>query len=414
MKSTADSHASSDTSLTDKYFLMPDTDNTIKCCGLISHWEFYPKAEGTVFFQIWKLISGTSYELIGSNQVDVPASVVNTVYRHSVPTADRIAVIDGYFIGWYCNTSNMIPYTSCSSSLSNDKCTTGEPSWKSCNVDSYWSKSFSEVAVGSTQTWSSYTQATYRYTAITYATVDNTDPIFNMSLVKVAIADHTAIGTSVMPFTFTDVDFADFFIYSGYPNTHTYFSFDTSDLTIKVKSTLPHTVGTAENVHTYVIKAKDSCDNAVTGTVTITTFNGPPEFSNLPNHVELIEGIQEEHTLFTLTVTDPSPDSVTCVMESVLPSDKMSTFSFNPSTKELNVRANQNISLSDITNYEIWFECTDGTDNSTSFLTVQVVKFDTSDETQVQPTFFSVSAMMTAGGLVVSLTLVIAIYVLVI
>jgi hypothetical protein len=50
-----------------------------------------------------------------------------------------------------------------------------------------------------------------------------------MSLVRVAIADHTAIGTSVMPFTFTDVDVADFFDYSGYSNTHTYFLFNTTD-----------------------------------------------------------------------------------------------------------------------------------------------------------------------------------------
>jgi hypothetical protein len=55
----------------DKYFLMPNTDNTIKCCGLISHWEFYPKAEGTIIFQIWKFESGSSYKLIGSNQIDV-------------------------------------------------------------------------------------------------------------------------------------------------------------------------------------------------------------------------------------------------------------------------------------------------------------------------------------------------------
>lgn len=64
------------------------------------------------------------------------------------------------------------------------------------------------------------------------------------------------------------------------------------------------------------------------------------------------------------------------------------------SANELKVNANQNISLSDITSYEIWFECTDGTDNSSSFLTVQVVKFDTFDETQVQPSkyklFYSV------------------------
>ncbi|XP_048731015.2 uncharacterized protein LOC125648132 [Ostrea edulis] len=414
MKSTADSHALSDTSLTNRYFLMPNTDNTIKCCGLISHWEFYPKAEGTIIFQIWKLESGSSYKLIGSNQVEVPASAVDTVHRYTVPTADRIAVIDGYFIGWYCNSTNMIPYSSCSSSLVNDKCTTGEPSWKSCNTDSYTSLPFSEVAVGSTLSWASGTQASDRYTAITFATVDNTDPIFNMSLVKVAIVDHTTVGTSVMPFTFTDVDVADFFDYSGYSNSHTYFLFDTADLTIKVKAALPHTVGTAETVHTYVISAKDSCDNAVTGTVTITTFNGPPEFTNLPNHVELIEGIQTEHNLFTVTVTDPSPDPVTCVVGSVLPSAETSTFSFNPSTNELKVNANQNISLSDITSYEIWFECTDGTDNSSSFLTVQVVKFDTFDETQVQPTFFSVTAMVTAGGLAISVTFVIAIYVLVI
>ena len=47
----------------------------------------------------------------------------------------------------------------------------------------------------------------------------------------------------------------------------------------------------------------------------------------------LLDDLQAEHTLFTLTVTDPSPDPVTCAMESVLPSDEASTFSFDPASE---------------------------------------------------------------------------------
>lgn len=42
---------------------------------------------------------------------------------------------------------------------------------------------------------------------------------------------------------------------------------------IHVKAMLPHTVGTHEVEHTFVVWAEDSCYNRVTGTVTITTYN---------------------------------------------------------------------------------------------------------------------------------------------
>ena len=56
--------------MADKLYILDDDVYTVSCCGLISHWEFYPIRSGTVDFLVWRP-NGTSYNLVGYNTVSV-------------------------------------------------------------------------------------------------------------------------------------------------------------------------------------------------------------------------------------------------------------------------------------------------------------------------------------------------------
>lgn len=43
----------------------------IDCCGVVTDWEFYAEnvgASATIFMQIWRLSSGSTYEMVGQNE----------------------------------------------------------------------------------------------------------------------------------------------------------------------------------------------------------------------------------------------------------------------------------------------------------------------------------------------------------
>jgi hypothetical protein len=52
-------------------YFMDDDLFQINCCGVISAWEFYPCAVGTVEFIVWTKKSGTTYEIKGINRVEI-------------------------------------------------------------------------------------------------------------------------------------------------------------------------------------------------------------------------------------------------------------------------------------------------------------------------------------------------------
>ena len=50
---------------------MRDSRSQMRCCGLISHWEFNATKTGQIRFGVWRQINNNRYEMVGENVVDV-------------------------------------------------------------------------------------------------------------------------------------------------------------------------------------------------------------------------------------------------------------------------------------------------------------------------------------------------------
>ena len=58
---------------------MGETSYIINCCGIVTGWEaFFDNVAGTrtVYFQIWRPVSGDTYELVGENDFSVSKKLV--------------------------------------------------------------------------------------------------------------------------------------------------------------------------------------------------------------------------------------------------------------------------------------------------------------------------------------------------
>ena len=53
---------------------MGDSDYIVDCCGIVDRWEAeFDEVSGsrTIYFQVWRQTTGTSYELVGQNSMTV-------------------------------------------------------------------------------------------------------------------------------------------------------------------------------------------------------------------------------------------------------------------------------------------------------------------------------------------------------
>lgn len=50
-------------------YILQDTNSGVSCCGSVESWTFYPKRSGSIYLQIWRPVTGSSYKLIGYNYV---------------------------------------------------------------------------------------------------------------------------------------------------------------------------------------------------------------------------------------------------------------------------------------------------------------------------------------------------------
>lgn len=79
-------------------FQIINTGHPIPVDGSISKWEYVAASNSGVTFQVWRLVSGTKYKLIGQNTVSSSAKGETIVVK--IDPADQIKVKKGDLIGW--------------------------------------------------------------------------------------------------------------------------------------------------------------------------------------------------------------------------------------------------------------------------------------------------------------------------
>ncbi|XP_076092484.1 uncharacterized protein LOC143063919 isoform X2 [Mytilus galloprovincialis] len=392
--------AENDTDEGNAILLKNDID-IIRCCGLIAYWEFFPVNPGTLKFIVWRSIGVDNYyEVIGTNSVNISASDVNSVFKFTPDDSDRISIIAEDLIGWFDDGANIIGYDNCSSAYNASTPDHRDLRPNYCPTQTYKMTLDKEPEDKDVFMWSG-TRFIDRVYVMQITTVDNTPPYFNISRYDKTIPDHSDIDFSIMDLYFNDTDYADWFddIEPEYDDDP-YFYYDTFSKSVHVKDELLHIVGQQNQYHKFIVWAEDSCYNRVTGTVTITTFNGPPTFPNLPKTALISES--KTGALYTFTVDDPSngPDIITCEMLRSIPSSESHKFYLEGKTIYLNESATLNRDM--IPEYEIVIACTDGTDTSETYLRIELTK-DQSDS-EAPPEFIQIES-----GLLASLTVTVVV-----
>lgn len=58
----------------------PESDSN--CCGVVSHWDvdLDVKANVTLYLQVWRATSGSSYQLVGENAFSIGIYDIFSVY----------------------------------------------------------------------------------------------------------------------------------------------------------------------------------------------------------------------------------------------------------------------------------------------------------------------------------------------
>ena len=48
-----------------------DTSQQVRCCGVITRWEFNATKTGQIRFSVWREVSSNNYQMVGENVVNV-------------------------------------------------------------------------------------------------------------------------------------------------------------------------------------------------------------------------------------------------------------------------------------------------------------------------------------------------------
>ncbi|XP_063406150.1 uncharacterized protein LOC134690108 [Mytilus trossulus] len=360
-------------------YIMESEVDIVRCCGLIASWTFYPVNVGTLKFIVWRSIGVPGYrEVVGTNSVNISDTDLNKINTFIPPDEQRITIVARDFIGWFDGGAQILSYDWCNASYNASYPEHRDLRENLCPTDTY--KIVTEDPQdGDVVNWNGTKEILYEQVfAIQYTTVENTLPYFNLSRYEKTIPDHSPIDFSLIDFFFNDTDYADWFVdYQPEYDNDQYFYFDTWSKSVHVKDDLLHIVGERNQYHLYVIWAEDSCYNRVTGTVTITTFNGPPTFPDFNKKIYIEE--TATGALYTFTVDDPSkgPDPITCNMTKTNPETE-NVFFLEGQTIHLSSSATLNADT--FPEYEIYVSCSDGTDTTLGFLRVEISKDSTDNE----------------------------------
>ncbi|CAC5417125.1 unnamed protein product [Mytilus coruscus] len=370
--------AENDTDEGNAVLLKNDID-IIRCCGLIAYWEFFAVNPGTLKLIVWRSTSADNkYTVVGTNSVNISDADVNKIFKFIPDSADRITVIADDLIGWYDGGANIIGYDNCSSTYNASTSNHRDLRPNYCPTQTYKMTLDMEPEEEDVVLWFG-TRFIGRVYVLQFTTVENTLPYLNRSRYDKTIPDHSYIDFSIMDFFFNDTDYADVFVLvKPEHDQDPYFYYDTFAKTVHVKDQLPHIIGTQNWVHEFIVWVEDSCYNRVTGTVTITSFNGPPTFPDLPKKIVISES--KRGALYTFSVEDPSygPDTITCQYERAIPNSESQKFYIEGKTIYLYSNATLDKDLNP--EYEIVISCNDGTDTSVTFLKIEVTKEITDSE----------------------------------
>ncbi|XP_048778822.2 uncharacterized protein LOC125682357 isoform X2 [Ostrea edulis] len=303
-------------------YFMDDDLFQINCCGIISAWEFYPCALGTVEFMVWTKKSGTTYELKGINRVEIIADdLTGTVasVNYTVPEEERITIVENDRIGWRVATQNIISYQACNI-LTDRFCPQNVyATIQSDDIYEYMQFDWSVRYDNATNT--NVTKITNRgYTLKVYAN-NNTAVEFVESFYLASAADHWPIGTSFVSYELTGVDYKENVTFS-WQQQNNYIALNESFSFVQVAKQLEPSEST-QGLAGYqaILRVVDTCRWTSTATFSVETFNGPPVITNFPKEMSLMEDTGAELFVYTVAVYDPTvpPDPVCCTLESVRP-----------------------------------------------------------------------------------------------
>ncbi|XP_033724567.1 uncharacterized protein LOC117314609 [Pecten maximus] len=358
-------------------YLLTNTHYEIICCESIAAIEFHTTHEGSITFSMWRP-SGGSYSVVASVAYTVTAEEVNTTVNYTFGLGDRMIAHIGDMLGWYTAGDNMIPYILC----------TGE---ENCPNATKKAPFASEPIAASTFAWGSDgTVTTFpdRAYAIKFYTNPNTVPYVNQTEMDTFVKDHEPPGTWAIDYSiFTDE--------LGDPLTHSmshpenYFelnsTFDPVRLFLQVKRTLPKEY----NVYSIVMTSTDTCGESVSTTYSITTYNAPPVYLNLPTNMELKEDMAGAQLLYQIDVMDPSNnDSICCTLAQVSPASSNFEMKFTNNSYNIFTTASLVFNYKEISDfYKLRVCCSDETGTSMSFIDIDIIDVII-EETYIPPAWF--------------------------
>lgn len=320
-------------------YILQDTNSGVSCCGSVESWTFYPKRSGSIYLQIWRHVTGSSYKLIGYNYVYVHSSNINRIVKYVVPDNERITVNDGDKMGWYNPGQEMIPYTS------NSGFTQNRFSWGA-------------TTLGTVKSVSSPTNINAQFAIKLKLVNDSSNLWFVNSGRTIHLLDNVGFGTSVYNIVVGQRTQDILTKTMNDPSGKFTWNSDTGAVS---------TSGTLVNGQTYTMTftAKKTCLNTTIsgGTLSVKVSNTPPRITSLPAMMTLSENQQSSITLHVLTVADDTDSSVTCSIDSVDPSSATSKFSLTSATAmsyNLILNSNPEFNYTNDKKYTIKLSCTDG------------------------------------------------------
>ncbi|XP_021345208.1 uncharacterized protein LOC110445120 [Mizuhopecten yessoensis] len=358
-------------------YLLTNTHYEIMCCESIAAIEFYTSHEGSITFSVWRK-SGSSYSVVASTAYTVTATEANTTINYTFSLGNRMIAKTGDMIGWYTPEDNMIPYILC----------TGE---ENCPNATKKAPLTSEPTAASSFAWDTHGSVTTfpdRAYAIKFYTSPNTAPYVNQTDFSTLVKDHEPPGTWA-------IDYAIFTDEVGDPLTHTmvhaegFFelnsTYDPQRLFLQVKKKLPKEY----NIYSIVLTSTDTCGLTVSTTYSITTYNAPPVYLNLPTSMELMEDMVGEKLLWQIDVMDPSDnDSICCTLAQVSPATANFDLKFTNNSFNIFTTPHLVFNYKEISDfYKLRVCCSDDTGSSMSFIDIDIVDVITK-EAYIPPAWF--------------------------
>ncbi|XP_060582708.1 protocadherin-like wing polarity protein stan [Ruditapes philippinarum] len=322
---------------------------TIDCCGIVSGWEaVFQGVAGsrTVYFQVWRHETASSYRLIGQNSVTVS---IDGEQSFSVPLGDRFTVLAGDVFGWWSNGLDIITYKASFS--------------KGSKMMELTAKS-----VGDVQDWTTAISDTSKEYAIRMDVSGGSVPFFTNLPDTVNIPASTAVGTSIFTVSVDDIDVDQIGNLSvTMTSDNTNYTFD--EVTHVLSTNTIFSVSVVDSLTFQVI---DICGSVSAGTLTVVITNEGPTLNPPINPLTVGEGQTAETLLHILNVTDPEDDPITCSLEIVFPISTSFSVTLNASDYGIYTNENPGFDYATINTYMLIVPCSDAQTTSTGTYIVEI------------------------------------------